>query len=191
MKTLKVTDQGPQQRFHAVRFYESDDALVHTLADYIAQGVALDEPSLVIATPHHREALLSVLRSNGVDVDRIQAGGDLVLLDARGVLAKFTIDGFPDEERFEAVIPATIDGVRKGRASTIRAYGEMVDVLWRDGLTSAAIRLEELWNQLSSRQNFSLLCGYALESFYGNRGMRDVCAQHSHVVPAKSRLTEE
>jgi hypothetical protein len=64
----------------------------------------------------------------------------------------------------------------------------MVDVLWQDGLTAAAIALEMLWNQLAMTHDFSLLCGYAMGNFYKDAGMRDICAQHSHVVPAVSAL---
>ena len=34
-----------------------------------------------------------------------------------------------------------------------------MDLLWKDGLTTAAVRLEMLWNQLARTQDFSLLCG--------------------------------
>ena len=64
----------------------------------------------------------------------------------------------------------------------------MVDVLWQDGLTAAAIRLEMLWNQLAMTHDFSLLCGYAMGSFYKDAGMRDICAQHSHVIAAETEL---
>jgi hypothetical protein len=69
----------------------------------------------------------------------------------------------------------------------IRAYGEMVDVLWQDGNADGAIRLELLWNQLASTYEFALLCGYAVGHFYketsGSR-FQAVCDQHSHVVPS-------
>ncbi len=64
----------------------------------------------------------------------------------------------------------------------------MVDVLWQEHLTVAAIRLEVLWNQLAMTHDFSLLCGYAMGSFYKEAGMRDICAQHSHVIASDSRL---
>ena len=72
----------------------------------------------------------------------------------------------------------------------MRAYGEMVDVLWQDGLTSAALRLETLWNELTRTQDFSLLCGYAMRIFYKQAGMREICAQHSHVIAAESALSQ-
>ena len=106
------------------------------------------------------------------------------------MLASFMIDGLPDAPLFRTHVSAAIDRVgREGKPGTIRAYGEMVDVLWQDGLTSAAIKLEMLWNQLAMTRDFSLLCGYAMGSFYKAAGMRDICDLHSHVMPAENQLT--
>ena len=176
--------------FHAVRFYENKASLCRTVADFLGEGIALEQPGLVIATPEHRKALLLELRSRNVDVDAIVAAGDLLLLDARTVLAAFMVDGMPDAARFNTHVPAAIARLCRGRQDcTIRAYGEMVDVLWQDGFTAAAIRLEMLWNQLAMTHDFSLLCGYAIGSFYKDAGMRDICAHHSHVIAADSALT--
>jgi hypothetical protein len=175
--------------FHAVRFYENKASLCRTVADFLGEGLALGHPGLVIATPQHRNALLSELRSRHLDVDKVQAAEDLLLLDARDVLATIMVDGMPDATRFMTHIPTAIDRLaRERRGCTIRAYGEMVDVLWQDGLTAAAIRLEMLWNRLAMTADFSLLCGYAIGNFYKDAGMRNVCAQHSHVLPAESVL---
>jgi signal transduction histidine kinase len=73
----------------------------------------------------------------------------------------------------------------------VRAYGEMVDLLWKDGNASAALRLEELWNEESARHSFELLCAYAMGSFYREgdheRFLR-VCSSHTHVLPTESFL---
>jgi DcmR-like sensory protein len=175
--------------FHAVRFYENKASLCRTVADFLVEGLALGHPGLVIATPQHRDALLLELRSRHLDVDKVQAAGDLLLLDARDVLATIMVDGMPDATRFMTHIPTAIDRLaRERKGCTIRAYGEMVDVLWQDDLTAAAIRLEMLWNRLAMTADFSLLCGYAIGNFYKDAGMRNVCAQHSHVIPAESVL---
>lgn len=175
--------------FHAVRFYENKASLCRTVADFLGEGLAVDQPGLVIATPEHRDCLMTELRSRRVNVDQVLATGDLLLLDARAVLATFMVDGMPEAGPFNSSLHQAIDRLCAGRAKcTIRAYGEMVDVLWQDGLTAAAIRLEVLWNQLAMTHDFSLLCGYAMGSFYKDAGMRDICAQHSHVISAENAL---
>jgi hypothetical protein len=175
--------------FHAVRFYENKASLCRTVADFLGEGLVSGQAGLVIATAEHRDALLSELRARQVDVDKLQAAGDLLFLDARQTLAGFMVDGMPDATLFKTHVPAALERVRRGRTDcTIRAYGEMVDVLWQDGMSAAAIRLEMFWNQLAMTHDFSLLCGYAMGNFYKDAGMRDICSQHSHVLAAENGL---
>ena len=77
-----------------------------------------------------------------------------------------------------------VSDVTAGRraGAVVHAYGEMVDVLWKAGQTPAAIRLEILWNSLRSRYTFSLLCGYAVGSFYKDAAVDEICSHHSHVM---------
>jgi hypothetical protein len=58
----------------------------------------------------------------------------------------------------------------------------MVDVLWKDSMSSAAIRLEMLWNRLANTHDFSLLCGYAMRNFYKDATIEDVCRHHTRIV---------
>lgn len=105
------------------------------------------------------------------------------MLDARETLATFMIDGTPHAGTFNHVVGQVIDQVCRGRQEcTVRAYGEMVDVLWKDSLTDAAIRLETLWNQLANTHRFSLLCGYSMGNFYKGAAVEEIKAKHSHVV---------
>jgi hypothetical protein len=71
---------------------------------------------------------------------------------------------------------------------TVRAYGEMVDVLWRAGRQRAAIRLEEFWNELGKLQAFSLMCTYFMDNLdagaYGEP-LERVCRAHTHLIPAR------
>ena len=94
------------------------------------------------------------------------------------------VNGEPDPARFQAAVGELI-AERTARAIGVRsrAYGEMVDVLWKQGARSAAVRLEELWNDLQTRQSFSLLCAYAMGSFYKEpASAQRVCGTHTHVV---------
>jgi hypothetical protein len=42
---------------HAVQFYETDDYLLQTLADYVAGALAAGDAAIVVATETHRSAL--------------------------------------------------------------------------------------------------------------------------------------
>jgi hypothetical protein len=115
----------------------------------------------------------------------LQRSGQFVLLDANEQLAQFMTDGAPDAERFNTMMCQAIEQVCHGRSNCkIRIFGQMVDVLWRDGQQGAAIHLEMLWNHLAHQHSFSLLCGYAMGNFYKDSNFEDICGQHTHVVSA-------
>jgi signal transduction histidine kinase len=167
-----------------VQFYEDDDALCDTVGHYVGAGLAAGEKVVVIATEPHRRALALRLKGNAFDLQRAGESGQLTLLDARETMDKFMIGGLPDSKLFAQAVCGVFDG---SGAAHVHAYGEMVDVLWRDGNPVAAVRLEDLWNDLGRQRSFSLLCAYGLRNFEGetDRGrFEEVCRVHTHVFPA-------
>jgi hypothetical protein len=168
--------------FHAVRFYEDDTSLCRIVSGFIGEGLALNQPALVIATGPHIDGVVKNLTAAGIDVNGLRKRGELLLLDARQTLATFMVNSQPDPDFFKASATTTLGQLARGRAKTIRAYGEMVDVLWKDGMSGAAIKLEMLWNRLANTRDFSLLCGYAMGNFYKDASIDDVCRHHTHVV---------
>lgn len=184
---MKTARQGGH--FHAVRFYEDDDSLCRMVSAFIAEGLALEQPAVIIATKPHLDCIIENLMAASVDIDRLKNQGDLLLLDSRQMLAHFMVAGLPDPESFNAAASCAFEKVGRGRPTTIRAYGEMVDVLWKEGMTTAAIKLEMLWNRLANTHDFSLLCGYAMGQFYKDATIDDVCRHHTHVVSDSGRPT--
>src|SRR6185436_12284369 len=112
--------------------------------------------------------------------------------DARKTLSAFMTGPVPDPERFRAAIAPVLQGAAAGGGTRVRAYGEMVDLLWKDGNPEGAIRLEELWNQLARAHDFGLFCAYAMGNFVkaadGDAFAR-ICASHTHVVPTERYTT--
>jgi hypothetical protein len=171
--------------FHAVRFYEDDSSLCRMVSKFISEGLGVKQPALVIATAAHTECVTRNLREAGFDVDALQREGDLLFLDARAMLNQFMVNGQPDGELFKISAAAAITRVCADRSQcTIRAYGEMVDLLWKDGMSTAAIKLEMLWNRLANTHDFSLLCGYSMGNFYKDATIEDITRHHTHVVTA-------
>jgi len=167
--------------------------LSKVVAEYLALGFKNGNAMVLIARPGNRKSILQCLQRSGFDVDVPAKTGQLNVFDAQETLLSFMEAGQPNPARFKAVIGKILD---QGRASSdnlpILAYGEMVDVLWSEGHLEAAIRLEELWNELASSHSFSLLCGYSLTSF----GKKDhlqhfeqVCSAHTHVTPTESYMS--
>jgi hypothetical protein len=60
--------------------------------------------------------------------------------------------------------------------------GEGVGLLWAEGKTDAAIRIEQLCNDLGKTHDVDILCAYPLRSFDGEEdAFRSICAEHSAV----------
>ena len=171
------------EHFHAVRFYENEKSLCRIVAGFLGEGLAAGQPALVVATPEHRRGIVDELRERHFDVVRMHSAGDLVMVDARKLLSGFIVDGVPDAGRFAESTSRVLERTARGRDGlTIRAYGEMVDLLWKDGYDAAAIQVEMLWNKLARSHDFSLLCGYAMGNFYKDACVASICAEHTHVV---------
>ena len=180
--TVLVPESG---HFHAVRFYEDAASLAKMVAGFVAEGLITGQPAILIATPEHRHAINQQLLDMGFSLDQLKNQHNLLVLDASETLATFMVDGMPNAQRFEEVMIPVIDAACNNRTDcVIRAYGEMVDVLWKEGKEAAAIRLEMLWNQLARSRRFSLLCGYSMGSFYKDAAVHDICHQHTHMVSA-------
>ena len=184
---------------HAVQFYGDEESLFTTVAGFLSQGFVDGHPAIVIATQSHRSAILEHLRGRLIDVEHAERTRSLIMLDAEEALDRIMDHGMPDPVRFDDSVGKLIASVLNGREDRIqiRAYGEMVDVLWKQGHSDAAIRLEVLWNRLAQRFGFALLCGYAIGNFYKQtKGFEAVCREHTHVVapladaaPAAARTT--
>jgi hypothetical protein len=174
---------GADGNFHAVRFYESPESLCHIVAEFLGEGLIEGQPALAIVSPENHEGILTGLRARQFDVDSLQAAGDLLLIDVTELLASFMADGMPDAARFTSATTNAIEAVRRGRKDvTIRAYGEMVDVLWKAGQDEAAIRVELLWNKLAASDDFDLLCGYSMGTFYKGADLTTVVHEHPRGV---------
>jgi DcmR-like sensory protein len=169
---------APQPHGHAVQIYRDVEELAASVAAYFAAGFAIGAPALLVATEEHRDALLDVVS----DPQR------LVVLDARETLARFMRRGVPSSAAFDEVVGGVIEELGERYPGKLpRVFGEMVDVLVRDGQDEAAISLEELWNSLAWSRRFSLLCGYELDVFSRNdqrQRLPEICRTHTHVKPA-------
>jgi hypothetical protein len=171
---------------HTVHFYRDGADLAETVGGYLAGALREDARAIVIATEAHLRAFERELDRAGIDVGDAVQNGDLVRLDARRTLAELTLDGSISAGAFQRVVGTVVrDAVRGGR--TVRAYGEVVDLLWRGGDVHGAIELERLWNELIAELRFSLLCAYHSEAVAGpehEHELRDVCRLHTAVSSA-------
>ena len=171
---------------HLCQLYGHESHLIDALTTFTDVGLRAGESVIVIATAPHLHQLEQRLRRNWLDLDRARWEERYIAVLAQETLNRFMVDGWPDEERFRAVVDGLLKRAR-GSGRKVRAFGEMVALLWAQGNAGATIRLENLWNDLQRREQFSLLCGYARSDFgeEANASLRMICSLHTKVIPSR------
>ena len=204
MSTVNATNSRPplpapganvhdhQSCGHTVQFYAEDQSLIDGLGRLVWTALGTGNSAIVIATKPHSEALTATLRTRGLDTTTAMRQGRFILLDAAETLAKFAVDGWPDAALFSELIGGCIaqaQAASQGGGSGVLAFGEMVSLLWAQGKPDAAIRLEQLWNDLAKTHSFSLRCAYPIAGFAREEDgepFLKICAEHSAVIPSES-----
>jgi PAS domain S-box-containing protein len=174
---------------HLVQFYETDTFLLGAMNEFIGTGLSNGNPCVVIATREHLDSLEEQLKVRGMDLVAARTRDEYFALDAAETLSKFMVDGMPEQKRFMKVIGDIIARAAKG-SRHVCAFGEMVALLWMEGNSAGAIKLEEFWNNLQSTTPcFSLLCAYPMHCFAGKvyeQQFSRICQHHSQVIPDES-----
>jgi hypothetical protein len=184
-RTLLV---DPISRDHLVQVYRDERSLLETIALFAGAALGRNEAVILVVTPPHAEAVEQRLADDGFDMALVKGSNQLQIQDAGELLSRFMVDGMPDEGRFKAVLEPLVGEARaSGRFRDVRVYGEMVNLLWSDGVPAAA-RLEELWNDAIEEHSLSLFCAYCLDG--GGRPERvfppELRRLHTHIVPLEA-----
>jgi hypothetical protein len=168
---------------HELQLYPHDEALIASLTDYITKGLGNKESVIVIATAEHLEALRQNLTINNVDLDSAIDLDKYIPIEAASFLQTFLINDWPVRDLFiKAVTPVLKRAMASG--TTVRAFGEMVVLLWRKQLYAATVHLEQLWNDLAEHHDFRLLCAYPKSAFkHGlQSALQHICKAHSDTI---------
>jgi hypothetical protein len=154
----------PEGCRHVMQVYGSEQALVQRVGSYLANEINMGRHAIVIATSPHAVAFARECQRCG-----IAATGDsppFTFMDAEATLAKILVNGYPDERAFDESVGACIRGLAaRSDIAGVSAYGEMVGALWRAKQFPAAIRLEQLWNNLLKSVPIRLFCSYQIDVF--------------------------
>jgi len=169
---------------HLLQIYESECVLLDTLEGFVTGGLELNEGVVLIATPEHLKAIEARVCARGVDLDAVRAGHQYIPLDAEATLGRFMRQGLPNTELFKAVIFELLSRARGRNWRRVRAFGEMVVLLWSQGNTAATIQLEHLWHDVCKSERFSLLCAYPLKGFERDpsNSIKKIRAAHSNTI---------
>jgi hypothetical protein len=170
---------------HFVQIYESEEAFMDILASFVSVALKEDHVAVVLATPTHRQELNERLMEGGHDLAALRLQDRLISLDAEEMLRRFMADGWVDDELFfQLVTDILVRATKNGRR--VRAFGEMVTIMWSRGCYGAAVRLEHLWHRLCAENSFQLFCAYPEVVFAknGSEAIAHICAAHSKILAA-------
>jgi hypothetical protein len=169
---------------HVLQIYENESVFIDALAGFVGGGINSNDACVVIATPGHIAALEDCLISYGVSIPNLIADDRYFPLDAEELLSKFMIDGWPDATAFNRVISSLLSKARGKNNRKIRAFGEMVAILWAQGNSGATVNLEHLWNKFSEKEAFCLFCAYPKIGFTEQiaDSIQHICSAHSKMI---------
>jgi signal transduction histidine kinase len=147
--------------------------------------------AFVVATPAHREGLAERLKARGLDLEVSAKLGRYCAFDAAETLSGFMVHGVLNTTLFHSFLGYILSSVRstaEGKRTRVVFFGEMVALLWADGNFDAALKLEQLWNDLAHLHSFQLYCAYPMKSFNQeshSQAFFNLCAKHTHVIPTE------
>lgn len=177
---------------HVVQIYEKDEDFLSLLENYISGGFQANDSVIVIATPEHLKELEERLDSQGFQIKKLMASNQYIPLDAEKTLAKFMVNDWPDEDLFTKVVSDLIIKARNNNRN-IRAFGEMVAILWAKGNCGATVRLEYLWNKFCEKEIFCLFCAYPKSGLTQSpsSSVLEICCSHSKIITGNKQLKSE
>jgi hypothetical protein len=177
----------PRANEHFVHVYQTEAELREAVASYALDVLGYDRQGMVFfATRRHCDAFQRSLLLHGLDMGGALARGQVKFVHVEDVLPKIFRNGSIDADAFERLVTGEFSRMRRvGRVRHLHVYGEIVDVLWRRGERAATVRLEELWNALGARQDFTLYCAYLADRMPAeavDRELGEAIAKHASIM---------
>lgn len=178
---------------HLVQIYENDEVLLDSILGFVESGIDSGDSIIIIATDQHLMLLEDRLRLKGIDLEALRASGQYIPLKAREALAKFMVKDWPQEDLFMKMVKELILRARGVEERRVRAYGEMVAILWEEGNAGATVHLEHLWNKFCDTELFCLFCAYPKSGFtqHPYDSLAHICSTHSKVISGDLISTTE
>jgi DNA-binding NarL/FixJ family response regulator len=164
-------------RCHEVQFYSNESLFLDRFTRFLGTALRAGNVGVFVGTVSHRTTLL----------ERLHIEGKYVALDAAEFLSNCMVNNMPDTDRFLRSVDDLVVAARQGANGErlrLALCGECAHLLWTQGKADAAIRLEELWNQIAAAYDIDILCGYSVGSLRHEEDgytFRRICEEHSRV----------
>jgi hypothetical protein len=182
----------PETAQHCVQFYEDESLVIKNVAYLAGKALETGGATVLIATPAHLQAIEERLTTSASELKHAREAGRYLALNAAETLEKLLTDGEPDKAKFDRLVGQIVRGAGESCASGfVFAFGEMVALLCAAQKPDAALRLEQLWNELAKAYRFSLYCAYPLDAFADESDLNaffEICSEHALTIPAETPL---
>lgn len=178
---------------HTVQICPNEDSQVDLVTRYIKDGLLNGEAVIVIAKPALRKILKAKMDALNFDGQILQDQDQIKFFDAEFLLSNLKSDGSLEVEAFREFVSIPIYHAQLNY-SKVRAFSEMVDILWKQNQHDMAIQLEDFWNELSPTEEISLLSTYSLDKLDPNtydEALERICKCHSYLVPMEDHDSVE
>jgi DNA-binding NarL/FixJ family response regulator len=153
--------QAPSR--HEILFCSDDAFLLDAFTRVVAAALNTGNAAIVLATEPHRDSLLQRLDKQGLDVGLAIQEGTYIAIDVTEALSALMVNGLPDPVRFFGGISGLIEAAAKAaktKQPRVAVCGEGVAFLQAKGKADAAIRLEQLCDELAKTHEVDVLCAY-------------------------------
>jgi DNA-binding NarL/FixJ family response regulator len=190
LSALALQRKTEVTRCHEVQFYSDDECFLDGFTHFIGAALKAGNAAIVVATESHRDRLLPRLQAHGLDIAAAITQGRYISLNAADTLSTFMFNDLPDPLRFFKVVGDLIlsaANAAKGEHPRVAACGECAPLLWAQGKAEAAIRGEQLWDEIARTYDVDILCGYPSKGFQHEEDrhiFRRICVEHSAVYSA-------
>ena len=172
---------------HVAAFYSDETLLLDDYTRLAETTLRAGNALIVMVLEPHREMLEQRLLARGIVVDHAIREGRYLASTVVDGLSGFMVDGWPDETRFLATATPVVQAAAnasRGTRRRVAALGEGALALWTAGNAEAAIRAEQLWDELVRRYDIDALCGYPAHGLPHDENrhvFQGICAAHSAV----------
>ncbi len=163
---------------HLCLIYESFVEQCAAFVPFIRIGLERGEKCLYVADDNEAEAVLSAMRSYGIDVDAALASGALAVC---GPQQSYLEQGYFDPERMMECLKHHIREAQRQGCSGLRIAGEMSWALGGDAGTDRLIEYENSLNRFLPEHNCCALCQYNARRFSPDT-IRDVICTHPFIL---------
>jgi DNA-binding NarL/FixJ family response regulator len=185
-----IPDNYPPEgnSLHELQIYSDDSSFLDGFTSFIAGGLNTGNAVIVLATETHRLDLFQKLQTQGFDLEAIIESGSYISIDACETLSSFMVDDKPDPGQLGSMVSSLVETPSKapnGANRRVFVCGECAPSLWTQGKLDAALRVEELWDDICREYALNCLCGYISRSFSGEREQQifhAICSFHSPVI---------